>query len=311
MKQISATDAKYIKLGSNGRWEKLCLEDGTLRLGYDEAPHDAAMAGDRDAVMKVFTGLGHKQRVARTHTNQVLDFYQAGPETIWITFFAGHLWWAIADGPVEFLGGTADEMAARGSRRRRTLDGWHNTSIGGIPLRMPELNGALTKIAGYRMTICAVEPFDYLIRKINDEDLPEIAAAKAVRTAVLDAIKSLMRLLQWRDFELLVELIFAQSGWRQIGASGGTQKTVDIELLLPSTRERAFVQVKSKTDQVQLDDYAARFEAHDDAKMFYVYHSVKTPLTASNKNIVLIGPDRLAEMVLEAGLFDYLLKKAG
>ncbi len=71
------------------------------------------------------------------------------------------------------------------------------------------------------------------------------------------------------------------------------------------------MQVKSKTDQVQLDDYAARFEAHDDAKMFYVYHSVKTPLTASNKNIVLIGPDRLAEMVLEAGLFDYLLKKAG
>ena len=105
--------------------------------------------------------------------------------------------------------------------------------------------------------------------------------------------------------------LFAQSGWRRIGASGGTQTTVDIELLLPSTGETAFVQVKSKTDQAQLDEYVESFAARDDARMFYVYHSTKIALVAGNEKIVLVGPDRMAEMVLEAGLFDWLLKKAG
>jgi hypothetical protein len=45
--------------------------------------------------------------------------------------------------------------------------------------------------------------------------------------------------------------------------------------------------------------------------MFYVYHSCKTPLRCDNASAVLIGPDRLAEMVLDVGLFGWLLKKAG
>ena len=311
MAEIEATAAKYIKLGEKGRWENLCRKDGTLRLGYNEVPHKIALAGDREGVRQVFLDMGLAQGTATSHANQVLDFYLAGPDTVWITFSAGHLWWAVADAPVEFLGGTDEEMAERGSRLRQTRDGWQSTSVGGTPLRIPELSGALTKVVGFQGTICAADPFDYLIRKINDKELPQIVAAKAARTSALESISALARLLHWRDFELLVELIFAQSGWRRIGTSGGTQKTVDIELLLPSTGETAFVQVKSKTDQTQLDDYVSRFETHGDARMFYVYHSAKTPIAVDNKRVVLIGPEKLAEMILEAGLFDWLLNKAG
>ena len=91
----------------------------------------------------------------------------------------------------------------------------------------------------------------------------------------------------------------------------GTQKTVDIELLLPTTGERAFVQVKSQTDQTQLDDYGARIAARDNERMFYVYHTAKTPIASTQDDIILVGPDRLAEMTLEAGLFDWLLRKVG
>ena len=202
-------------------------------------------------------------------------------------------------------------MEARGSRLRRTRDGWHKTSLGGRPLQVPELNGALTKTAAYRMTICAVEPFDYLIRKINDEDLPEVARAKGARSGALAAIGELMRLLTWRDFELLVELVFSQSGWRRTNETGGTQETVDIELELPSTGERAFVQVKSRTDQAQLQNYVARFNGRPESRMFYVYHTARTPLAATGGGVILVGPERLAEMVLESGLFYWLLKKVG
>ena len=57
-------------------------------------------------------------QVASSHAKQVLDFYRAGPETLWITFSESHLWWAEANGPVEFLGGSQDEMDERGSRLR-------------------------------------------------------------------------------------------------------------------------------------------------------------------------------------------------
>ena len=194
---------------------------------------------------------------------------------------------------------------------RSTLDGWHNKSVGGKPLRISELNGALTRTAAYRMTICAVEQFDYLIRKINDEDLPQVTAAKAAKSSLLDSTVDLMKLLTWQDFELLVELVFSQSGWRRISASGGTQKTIDLELVLPTTGETAFVQVKSQTNQAQLDDYIERFDGRDDGRMFYVYHSANRELQVEGDRVSIIGPNRLAELVLETGLFDWLLKKVG
>jgi hypothetical protein len=67
-----------------------------------------------------------------------------------------------------------------------------------------------------------------------------IGALKETRTAVLN----LLKLLGEKDFEVLVDLVFYASGWRRQGVSGKTQRTLDLDLLLPSTGERAFVQVK-------------------------------------------------------------------
>jgi len=39
---------------------------------------------------------------------------------------------------------------------------------------------------------------------------------------------------------------------------GRTQRTVDLELILPIATERAFVQVKSQATPAALDDYVAR-----------------------------------------------------
>jgi hypothetical protein len=306
--RIEATNAAYLKLGSKGRWEALCLQDGTLRLGYDDVPHEVAAVGEIEALRKHFVAAGHNPSVATSHANQVHRFYSAGFETLWITFSAGFLWWAIADGPVKYLGGDVEEIARRGSRFRTTRDGWHNKSVGGTPLRIPELNGALTRTAAFRMTICAVDQFDYLIRKINDEVLPQIAAAHAAKSGLLKSTVDLMNLLTWQDFELLVELVFSQSGWRRVSASGGTQKTIDIELVLPTTGETAFVQVKSQTNQAQFDDYMERFDERSDGRMFYVYHTANQELQVDDERV---GPNRLAQLVLETGLFDWLLKKVG
>jgi hypothetical protein len=311
MDAVKATTAKYIKLGEKGSWERLCIDDGTLRLKYNKVPHEIAASGDLERLRQIFLDRGDRPGPATGHARQVLDFYDADVDTLWITFSAGYLWWAIAEGPVEYLGGSDAELDQRGSRLRRTVDGWHNQSVNGTPLRISELNGALTSTSSYQQTICNVAEFDYLIRKINDQELPEIARGRSAQTEILESIVGLLTLLHWRDFELLVELVFAQSGWRQIGASGGTQKTVDLELLLPTTGERAFVQVKSRTNQTQLNDYIEQFVERDEGRMFYVYHTARGPLSCENESITLVGPNQFAVMVMDAGLFDWLLKKAG
>lgn len=309
MERIEAADAAYIKLGRSGQWERMCREDGTLRLGYDEVDHKTALSGDRDALRQYFLDQGLTQGAASSHASQVLRFYQDSPQTIWITFSAGQLWWAFLEGPVEYLGGSKEETEARGSRLRRTRDGWHDASISGNPLLMSDLSGALTRTAAYRGTICTVNRLDYLIRKINDQSQPEVEAARDTRNQLLASVMKLTAMLTWQDFELLVELVFAQSGWRRVSMTGGTQKTIDIELVQPLTGEAAFVQVKSQTDQSQFEEYRTKFVERGDDRMFYVYHTATKEIQNADGAITVIGPERLAELTLDAGLFDWLLDK--
>lgn len=309
--KIAPQKARYIKLGGGGEWEELCLKEGTLRLGYYEVPHDLGLTKNKEAIRDMFVrDHGCDQGTALRHANQACDFYDK--DTLWITFSAGHLWWCFAAPEIEYLGDDKTRFP-QGSRLRRTVNGWCNTSISGKPLRISELNGALTKTSAYRQTICSIKDknFDYLIRKINDEELPELQAANTARVQLLTSIPSLMKLLQWQDFELLVDLVFTQSGWRRISVVGDTLKTVDIEMILPSTGERAMIQVKSSTAQNELDEYISLFQQWNMERLFYVYHSSKTPLKKTDDSIILIGPERLAEMILEAGLVDWLLKKVG
>ena len=308
---LKFTTAKFIKLGEKGCWEADCIKDGTIRLDYREVSDSICKANDKQAIVDLFIKDGVSKGAASSHARQVLDFYQAGDDNIWIMFYGGYLWWAISDGPVHWLDGGEGEIKERGSRYRDTIDGWHNTSIGGTPLYENELNGALTKVKGFRGTVCDVGEFEYLYRKINDQELSQIVIAKETREETLKCIVDLMRMLTWQDFELLVDLVFSESGWRRLNLTGGTQKTTDMELELPTTGEKAFVQVKSSTNQKQFEEYLRALEQRYEDRMFYVYHTVRGKLNNNNDKVTMVDGLKLAEMVLSAGLFDWLIKKAG
>jgi hypothetical protein len=101
-------------------------------------------------------------------------------------------------------------------------------------------------------------------------------------------------------------LVFAASGWRRLSAVGNVQKTIDIDIELPSTRERAFVQIKSKTSSQDLSAYIERVEEPYD-RMFFVHHS-GTAIT-DDPRVTVVGPDDLAALVVDAGLSDWLVRK--
>jgi hypothetical protein len=307
---ISLSMVRFIKLGEGGRWEEKCLTEGLVMIRFPEISHELGLSRDRAKIHQAFLGQGLTKGTASNYTTQILDFFSPCDNILWITIARGHLWWAISGKDVLPMS-AIEADAEEGVRFRRTKGNWRSESLGGVPLRLEDLSGRLTQMAGFRGTMCKVKESDYVIRKINDEDMPEITEAKEARSVLLKSVKTLVSLLTWQDFELLVDLVFAQSGWRRIGEVGGLQKTVDLHLELPSTGETAFVQVKSRTDQTQLDSYLDQLKERPHTRMFYVFHSAPASMQSSDSRCILINADRLADMVLDAGLTNWLLMKAG
>ncbi len=308
------TQAKFIKLGSGGKWDKISFEDGTVRLGYYEVPSDYNQKRDQQKIFDIYFYLTGKRQTASNHARQVHDFYAAGPETIWVTFSGGRLWWCQAYQAVEFIGNDKAQYP-HGSRLKRTVSGWHDCSISGRTLYSNDISGRLTKVAGFMGAICDIknQSFDCFLRILQDQRHPEVEKIEITKRELLISIKTLIHQLTWSDFELLTDLIFSRSGWQRISTVGGQMKTIDLELIMPLTGERAVVQVKSDTTQQQLNDYIEQLQRMAADKAFYVYHTSRHQLECdfNETGIRLMGPDVFAEHILRAGLIDWLIEKIG
>ena len=98
-----------------------------------------------------------KKAAVSQAVRELKDFYELGDDTLWFTIVDGHIWWAFVSGPV--IGGEKDSCSNVPARyHRHVRNGWRNTSLGGIPLSVFDIQtSALTRTASYRMTICAVK----------------------------------------------------------------------------------------------------------------------------------------------------------
>ncbi len=302
---IQPLNALYIKLGQSGKWEKECLEKGIIRFGYKETPFEAAVAGDWDTVWEFWNNDSNNAGTATRDLIQIRHFFAASKDILWITFSSGFLWWCFAK-PIVKVHPDGD------GSYRECADGWHSADVKGKVLSMDKLSGSLLRVQGFRGTICEVRAFEYLKRRLNCELLPAVEAATEAEKQLVEKMVPLLQLLTWQDFELLVDLVFSNSGWRRTGQIGKTQKTVDIELILPVTGERAFVQIKSSTQKQDLAIYQERLlESALYARMFFVWHSgdISQIPESGLKNVELIGPDRFSRLVFDAGLTSWLREK--
>jgi hypothetical protein len=310
MDPISPTDIRYIKLGLSGRWLDSCIANNRIELGYREIPQEMATAGDWESVTKHYVEEhGRSLSAARGFAHQLSDFYELGSDCLWITFGHGALWWAFAEPEVYWLGG---ENQAHGQRYRNTIGTWSNTDIRGQRLVQTRLSTKLTRVAGFRGTVCRVEPADYLVRRLNGIEEPIVAKALAAREQLVLAAAEMIALLHWKDFEVLVDLIFAHSGWQRVSELGRTLKDVDLILEQTATGERVFVQVKSTADNAVLQNYIQRFATDGSYdRMFFVCHTPKGEFSLPEDSDVTVwaGP-RLAELVIKAGVVDWLVEKA-
>jgi hypothetical protein len=298
----------YIKLGMGGEWETECINEGIIRIGFQSQRSEileASIGGNWPAVREWWLKKGKSSAAATSAMNQWKIFFEDRGDTIWITFNAGRMYW----------GSCSSELLPHQSGEgtmRRILGGWcYRDNAGqGEPLSIERLAGSLTRILGFRGTVCVLEErrASYVLNRIKGDRSPEVDGAVAALANLQESVRSLLTLLGPKDFELLVDLVFARGGWQRLGAVGQTQKTIDIDLVMPITGERCFVQVKSDANQRQLDDYVQRLEAMQGfERMFFVHHSGSA--TTDNPNVTVIGPERLASLVVDAGLTNWLIEK--
>tara|TARA_R110000787_G_scaffold281574_1_gene392979 strand:+ start:509 stop:1432 length:924 start_codon:yes stop_codon:yes gene_type:complete len=305
METFKPTAVRYIKLGHGGGWEDRCLHhEQTVMLGYANPHHQDALNGDWEKVYEFWLKRRNGNAGAATRDlNQIRDFYSLPETVVWITFHSRHLYWCFADAEVLEL--------PEGERVRKANGGWKRVSLTGKPLRIENLDGRVTKVQGFRGTICSVELDDYLIRKIRDEVQPDVKAAIAAHDQLKERLASLISGLWWKDFELLVDLVFAQAGWQRVSVLGKTDKDLDLDLLAPVTGRRAFVQVKSGATLATLEQSIAAYRtATDFDEMYFVVHTADPTLRDwQAEGVTIIDLPKLAELVVSAGLVDWLITK--
>lgn len=197
-------------------------------------------------------------------------------------------------------------------RHRRTRSPWRCTDVNGETLALRNFSTKLTQTVGFRGTLCNVRERDYLLRRINGEEEPRVLEALALQSQLIDMAERLIADLHWRDFEILVDRIFGDAGWRRVGVLGETQADVDLIVEQTVTGERAFVQVKSQATPAVFHDYVDRFREYGDcSRMFFICHSPKGRLheQACPPDVEMWLADIIARKAIRAGQYDWLVQR--
>jgi hypothetical protein len=305
--KINPRSAYYIKLGPGGRFEKHCIEAAqVLRLGYNEIPHELCLQGDWEVARDIFIqDRGSDPGSATRHTNQIKAFYESRDDVLWVTFYNNRLWWCFADLEITQL--------PDGSKHRPVKGEWKSTDINDKTLSMHQLSGSLLSMQGFRGTICSVREFDYLVRKINAEVSPEEQIAQLSFEQLIDSLVPIIQNFDWKEFELLTDLIFRQSGWQRISETGGKQKGIDLDLISPIVNERFYVQVKSRAGKKLFADFTEKTSGLDEySRYFLVVHSPSKDLTKEleTETHKLWLSDDIARLVVRYGLVEWVIRKA-
>lgn len=305
--RIDSAKALFIKLGRSGVWERECISNGTLRLGYHSVPHDRCLTGDWEKARYAFPPSADPGSVTR-HINQVQQFYEEPAETLWITFFSDRLWWCFSRPGIVQL--------PDGSKTRQVIGSWSDKDTNGTPLLKGRLSGKLLAVQEFQGTICSIKEREYLLHKINGTSEPHVAETQHSVERLVMAVVPIIRNLHPKDLETLTDLIFRQAGWQRTGVAGEVEKDIDLDLLSPITQERIAIQVKSKASEATYRSYQAKYsDMRGFSRFYFVTHSpnsalAKISLESNDGSFVFWGAEELALQAVRNGLVGWLIDKA-
>jgi hypothetical protein len=305
--KINPIRADYIKLGSNGgEWERECIYDKQiLKLGYREIDHYNCLNKEWDKVEEQCARFRSDKGAISRDVKQIRMFYEDGEDVLWVTFHANQLWWCFSKSEVT--------QGPNNTKIRQVNGKWRCKDINEHSLQMDQLSGSLLSMEGFRGTICSVKEFKYLINKINGIIPKEIEETQAKLSELEKSLETIIKNLNWKDFEILIDLIFRQAGWQRVSRLGGIQKTIDLDLRSPITEEMYAVQVKSQAGLSQFKEYQEKFQDMKGySKIYFVVHKPDSDLKNYNMKddaFELIFSHKIARLAVKYGLTEWIMNK--
>src|SRR5690606_30009845 len=152
---------------------------------------------------------------------------------------------------------------------RKVRGAWSRKDCKGKVLNRRTLPGSINAASRNQSATHLLTAADRLLQRINGQNSDVVADVQVRRAALVDAVKKLIGELIWQDFEVLGDLIAHGSGWRRNNQRGGVEKTIDLDLEMPMTGERAFAQIKAVSSQSELEKYIDLSTERDVDRMFY------------------------------------------
>lgn len=301
---LKADHAYYLKLGRGGSWAEDSIAHKKARIGWRDTPLAQINAGEWTVIRKALRATSKTTGSGTTDANALERFCRSTEADVWVTFYDSKLWWGRLKGPVR-------EDAT--SKYREVLGGWRDRSLKNDPLLANQIPGKIAQLQGFRGTICSVRDRDTLVRLLRGERSTEHRALAEAKGALVEKTACAIKNLHWKDFELLVDLVFRQSGWRRVSVLGEKMKCVDLELEDPITGDQYQVQVKSRATKKIAAECKEQFSASAFRKYYLVVHTPEDELMGESclddNEFELILPERLARMVVDGGLTSWLLDR--
>jgi len=301
------SSVRYVKNGRNGRWWSSAKANGQVHAGWKGIPDELLQKKDLAAIDQLLKAQYGKRRGAKQDFNQVRCLLDMPSQHIWVTFEDDFMWWCTVHD--DLTTNPAGETKTSGHFWLTCAQRWSNSSLTGRPLAISELPGTVTSTKGFRATVCIPKDWGTILRLIRGGTDVDAANSAERRREYELAIQKMVRRLSPQDFELLIDLVLARTGWERIAARGGVREGIDVDAENPAADEIAFVQVKSSAEQKVLDDYIERFQKRREryARMIFAVHTPRGRLTSPRDLPVQVWTaEKVAELVVRLGLGRWL-----
>jgi hypothetical protein len=180
---IAAKTARFIKLDNKSQ-EISTLDFGNIRLGAEAVTDELAKEGNVGKIEQYLAQQGYSPQPAADGAKDAKDFYSLGADCLWVTFARDHLWWTFADPEVIWM---MRDFVLTDERIRKSIGGWRNTDVSGVPLSIGRLSERVMKLASIGRTDPDAETLGDLLQLINGITAPaEAEVSQPKRNSRMD-----------------------------------------------------------------------------------------------------------------------------
>ncbi len=311
---IDFSKALYIKLGEAGIWEPDSIKSGKIRFGWPHIPVEKIINKEWEVVRHLISENYSKRGKKSGSTNDfniLKNICEADEKTVFVTFSNGELYWTIPKQNSISEDGT--------SKYIETIIPWSDKDINkNKTFELNQISGRITKYQLFMGTCCKIGndlgEFEYLKQLINDQQSDEFKKLSSSINQLKESLLIPIKHLTPKDFEILVDLIFRNNGWRRTSVLGEVMKFFDLVLEEPFSNKLYGVQIKSSCSANEFKKIADKFVSSYSASyemLYFVIHTPKNDFASIQEyeNVKILGVEELADQVINAGLIRWVMDK--